>query len=80
MYIPKGTTTTEVYQKIFAKLGSDFYGDKIGDHSVMLTIPPYSDGKQRVTTVVAERVAQQSSNQQAFAALADLLGKLRFNI
>jgi hypothetical protein len=74
LYIPLGTSTMDVYQKINTRLASDFYCDKSGDRSVMLTIPPES---KRPSATAQERLNHQSQLQQAYAALADFLGKLR---
>lgn len=64
-----------MYQKIYSRLSGDFYTEKSGDHSVMLVLPP--DASSKRTLSVAERFAQQSLSQQSYAAMADLLGKLR---
>lgn len=67
----------DVYQKVYSRLSSDFYTDKAGDHSVMLIIPPEPSSKRNASMSGGERVMQQSLFQQAYASLADLLGKLR---
>ena len=92
IYVPLGTSTLDVYSKISTRLGGDFYTDKVGDHSVMLIIPPDSkrgsSSSSSASSVVGggggssslaatERAGQQALFQQAYAALADLLGKLR---
>lgn len=64
----------DVYNKVNARLASDFYADKSGDRTVMLTIPPES---KRPNASAQERLNQQSLLQQSYAAMADLLGKLR---
>lgn len=74
IYVPLGTSTLDVYAKVYARLASDFYTDKSGDRSVMLTIPPET---KRTNATAQERLNQQQLFQQAYAALADLLGKLR---
>ncbi|KAJ1380820.1 hypothetical protein B484DRAFT_440905, partial [Ochromonadaceae sp. CCMP2298] len=60
----------DVYGKIYAKLCADFYTDRAGDRCVMLVVPP--DSRRP-----SEKAGQQSLFQQAYAALAGLLGKLR---
>lgn len=75
VYVPLGTATMDVYQKIYTRLSADFYTEKAGDHSVMLILPPDTGSKR--TLSVTERYSQQSLYQQSYAAIADLLGKLR---
>ena len=48
MYVPQGTSPPDVYQKIYAKVYGDFYTERLGDHSVMLSIPSLTSS----TTVV----------------------------
>lgn len=36
IYLPMGTQTTEVYQKIYNKLSSEFYFDKVGDRTSVM--------------------------------------------
>ena len=75
VYVPLGTSTMDVYQKIYARLSADFYTEKSGDRSVMLILPPDTGSKR--TLSVPERFAQQGLYQQSYASIADLLGKLR---
>lgn len=65
----------DVYAKVNARLSSDFYTEKAGDHSVMLTIPP--ENNKRTNISAQERASHQALFQQAYASLADLLVKLR---
>ena len=48
VYVPQGTSPPDVYQKIYAKVYGDFYTERLGDHSVMLSIPSLTSS----TTVV----------------------------
>ena len=75
VYVPLGTSTMDVYQKVYARLSADFYTEKSGDRSVMLILPPDTGSKR--TLSVPERFAQQGLYQQSYASIADLLGKLR---
>lgn len=75
VYVPLGTSTMDVYTKINVRLSSDFYTEKAGDHSVMLTIPPESSRRTNISA--QERANHQALFQKAYASLADLLGKLR---
>mmetsp|Transcript_24398 Transcript_24398/g.40609 ORF Transcript_24398/g.40609 Transcript_24398/m.40609 type:complete len:329 (+) Transcript_24398:41-1027(+) len=72
VYIPLGTATMDVYSKLYARICADFYCEKAGDRSVMLVIPPESNRRDDGSSG-----PQQQLFQQAYAALADLLGKLR---
>lgn len=77
MYVPIGTSTMDVYNKVYSRLSNDFYTDKAGDHSVMLIIPPEPSSKRSASMSGSDRMLHQSLFQQAYASLADLLGKLR---
>ena len=96
MYVPQGTSPPDVYQKIYAKVCGDFYTERLGDHSVMLSIPSLTSSTTVVNSsssggggggsgsgsgkgVINERTVPPTTllNQQVYASLADLLGKLR---
>ena len=97
MYVPQGTSPPDVYQKIYANVCGDFYTERLGDHSVMLSIPSLTSSTTVVNSsssgggggsgsgsgsgkgVINERTVPPTTllNQQVYASLADLLGKLR---
>lgn len=87
VYVPQGTSPPDVYQKIYAKVCGDFYTERLGDHSVMLSIPSLTSSTAAANSssssggkgVINERTVPPTTllNQQVYASLADLLGKLR---
>ena len=89
VYVPQGTSPPDVYQKIYAKVCGDFYTERLGDHSVMLSIPSLTSSTTVVNSsssgsgsgkgVINERTVPPTTllNQQVYASFADLLGKLR---
>ena len=87
MYVPQGASSPDVYQKIYSKVCGDFYTERLGDHSVMLSIPSLTSSTAAANSssssggkgVINERTVPPTTllNQQVYASLADLLGKLR---
>jgi len=89
VYVPQGTSSPDVYQKIYSKVCGDFYTERLGDHSVMLSIPSLTSSTAAANSsssggkgVIKERTVPPPTtttllNQQVYASLADLLGKLR---
>jgi hypothetical protein len=87
VYVPQGTSSPDVYQKIYSKVCGDFYTERLGDHSVMLSIPSLTSSTAAANSsssggkgVINERTVPPTTtllNQQVYASLADLLGKLR---
>lgn len=43
IYLPLGTQSIEIYNKVYYRISNDFYVDRTGDHSVMLLLPTLID-------------------------------------
>jgi hypothetical protein len=84
VYFPLGNYSTESYAKVFAKISSDFYFDKSGDRTVMLTVPS-EDNPVNASSSMSFNLSTHGSSamlqvQQSHNSFSDFLSKLREGI
>ena len=72
LYLPLGNYSLDVYNKIYAKICSDFYVDRSGDRTVMLLLP--NDGAS-ISGTNSMLLMNQSQN-----SFSDFLNKMREGI
>lgn len=84
IYVPLGNYTYDSYTKVYSRICSDFYADKVGDRTVMLVLPnedsPVNTLSMANMSLGAHGNSAMMVLQQSHNSFSDLLTKLRDGI
>jgi hypothetical protein len=83
LYLPMGSQSVESYQKIYARISSDFYQDRAGDRSCLLFLQGFQGRGTPSSSGLASTVSFTStntstgSNSAVMNSFPDLIKKIR---